>query len=296
MLIIYSFILCSILLLNMALIAIQQEKDISLEQSNTYIPVYLVLTRWICNGVTTCHVLDLLPDRTMKHYNSLIVRAGMSPILKSCDVILLKIILCLFTLIVLAYLYSLIIIEYDIFLTISLFSILVTCYLPDIWLKHRIISRQQHFMKVFPFFLDLIVLSIKAGLTLSAAIDNAITKIPRGPLQTEFSQVLLDMRKGMSRRQSLESMAQRIKLSSVTNFVCVVNELEMTGGEMGMVLSIQAQHTRTERFLRAEKLANQAPVKMLLPLIGLLFPVTMLLILLPVYIRSKDGGVFNLLF
>jgi len=176
-----------------------------------------------------------------------------------------------------------------------LISIVVYMY-PDIWLRKKIQSQREHFNQLFPFMLDLLVLSIRAGLTLTAAIDHAVTKLPTGPLKNEFTTVLLDIRTGLSRKDALYAMSDRVKLAAVANFVSVVNQVEETGGELGNVLTIQARQRRTERFLRAEKLANQAPVKILVPLIGLLFPVTLILILFPVFIKARHTGVLNMLF
>ena len=80
----------------------------------------------------------------------------------------------------------------------------------------------------------------------------------------------------------------------VTNVVASVTQAEETGGSLGDVLSDQARQRRQERFLRAEKLANQAPVKMLFPLIALLFPITFIIIGFPIVVQLIDAGAFDL--
>lgn len=83
-------------------------------------------------------------------------------------------------------------------------------------------------------------------------------------------------------------------LPAVTNFVASVVQAEQTGGSLGDVLADQARQRRQERFLRAEKLANQAPVKMLFPLIALLFPVTFIIIGFPIAIQLLEAGALSL--
>lgn len=80
------------------------------------------------------------------------------------------------------------------------------------------------------------------------------------------------------------------------NVVGVINHAEETGGELAGILLSQARQLRRERFLRAEKLANQAPMKLLLPLIGLLFPVTFLIIVFPLFMKARDSGTLAFFF
>lgn len=91
-------------------------------------------------------------------------------------------------------------------------------------------------------------------------------------------------------------MSDRVQMPAVGNFVSAINQADESGGEVGEVLSVQANQRRMERFLRAEKLANQAPVKMLLPLIGLLFPITFIIILFPILIKARDSGTLDFFF
>ncbi len=165
---------------------------------------------------------------------------------------------------------------------------------PDIWLRDVIKKREQKTSIQFPFFLDVLVLAIRAGLNFASAIAHAVERIPEGPVKTEFSRYLRETRTGLSRREALRNLSERIAIPSVANFVAVINQSEQTGGELGDLLSKQAVQRRTERFLLAEKLANQAPVKMLAPLVGLLFPITLVIILFPLLIKARDAGGFSL--
>lgn len=165
---------------------------------------------------------------------------------------------------------------------------------PDLRLREVTKQRQARFEKEFPFFLDVLVLGMKAGLNFTAALEQAVTALRTGPVRQEFSRYLRESRTGLTRRAALDRLAERVMLPAVTNFVASVVQAEQTGGSLGDVLGDQARQRRQERFLRAEKLANQAPVKMLFPLIALLFPVTFIIIGFPIVIQLLEAGVLSL--
>ena len=165
---------------------------------------------------------------------------------------------------------------------------------PDLRLREVTKRRQARFEKEFPFFLDVLVLAMKAGLNFTAALEQAVGSLPNGPVKQEFSRYLRESRAGLARRTAMDRLAARVMLPAVTNFVAAVAQAEQTGGSLGEVLADQARQRRQERFLRAEKLANQAPVKMLFPLIALLFPTTFIIIGFPIVIQLLQAGVLSL--
>ncbi|HEY6643031.1 type II secretion system F family protein [Povalibacter sp.] len=166
---------------------------------------------------------------------------------------------------------------------------------PDLWLRDTTRRRQTRFEKEFPFFLDVLVLGMKAGLTFTAAVEQSIEQLRDGPVRQEFSRYLRETRTGVTRRVALDRVAARVMIPGVTNFVASVSQAEETGGSLGDVLADQARQRRQERFLRAEKLANQAPVKMLFPLIALLFPITFIIIGFPIVIQLIESGAFDIM-
>jgi tight adherence protein C len=165
---------------------------------------------------------------------------------------------------------------------------------PDLWLRDARKRRQARFEKDFPFFLDVLVLGMRAGLTFGAAVEQAIQQSRDGPVKEEFGRYLRDTRTGIARRVALDRLAERALIPAVHNFTASVTQAEETGGSLGDVLADQARQRRQERFLRAEKLANQAPVKMLFPLIALLFPITFIIIGFPIVIQLIDSGAFDI--
>lgn len=166
---------------------------------------------------------------------------------------------------------------------------------PDIWLRDGTKKRQTRFEKEFPFFLDVLVLGMKAGLTFTSAVEQAIDQLCEGPVKQEFARYLRETRTGVARRVALDRLAARVVIPAVTNFTASVVQAEETGGSLGDVLADQARMRRQERFLRAEKLANQAPVKMLFPLIALLFPITFIIIGFPIVIQLIESGAFDIM-
>lgn len=164
----------------------------------------------------------------------------------------------------------------------------------DIWLRDAAKLRQRRIEKDLPFFLDVLVLSMKAGLAFPAALQQATTQLPDGPIKQELARLIREIRTGISRSGGLERLARRIRLASVSNFVAVVSQAEESGGSLTKALTEQARQRRRERFLRAEKLANQAPVKLLLPLVTLLFPVTFIILGFPLVKQMAQSGLFGL--
>lgn len=151
-------------------------------------------------------------------------------------------------------------------------------FYPDIWLKDKITYRRRRVAKEFPFLLDLLVLSMRAGLNYSTSLGQAISSLPNGPVKDEFGKLLREIRAGKIRRDALLDLAVRMNINSVHNFVAAINQAEETGGEIVDVLTVQAEQRRAERFNEAEAMANKAPVKMLLPMMLFLFPIVFMLV------------------
>ncbi len=164
---------------------------------------------------------------------------------------------------------------------------------PDIWIRDRIKIRHLLIEKQFPFFLELLVLAMRAGLNFSSALSHAVIRMPEGPVRQEFTHFLRDTRTGKNRRDALKALELRIDQPAVSSFISAVNQTEALGGEMGTMLITQAKQRRAERFSRAETAANQAPVKMIFPLTVFLFPITIIIVLFPLVITARDSGVMD---
>lgn len=163
-------------------------------------------------------------------------------------------------------------------------------FLPLFWLRDRIDARRRQTFKALPFMLDLITLCVESGLNLNGAIAQAVAKGPAGPLRDEFARLLRDVRAGRPRSEALRDLAGRLDMAPVTNFVSTLIQAEATGMSLGPILRAQAEQRRTERFARAEKLAMQAPVKLLFPLLFFIFPCVFTILMFPIVMKFMAAG------
>ena len=152
-------------------------------------------------------------------------------------------------------------------------------------------KRRRLVVKDLPTFLDFITMAVEAGLNLTGGIEQATLKGPAGPLSQEFNRVLRDMRSGLPRAEALKRMAERMDMSQISSFTGTLIQADRVGASLGDTLRAQAAQRREERFLRAEKLALEAPVKMMLPLVMFFFPLIFLMLGYFIYLRMKQEGI-----
>jgi tight adherence protein C len=164
------------------------------------------------------------------------------------------------------------------------------CLLPYLWLRDRIAARRRAVLRELPFTLDIVTLCVEGGLTLPNAFQQAVAKGPPGALRDELARVLRDLRAGKGREQALRSLATRLDYAATTQLVSGLIQAESLGMNLGPILRAQAEQRRVERFARAEKLAMEAPVKMLLPLIACIFPCTFLILGFPIAMKFMRMG------
>src|SRR5262249_9760906 len=120
--------------------------------------------------------------------------------------------------------------------------------------------------------LDLLTLSVEAGLDFGAAVSRVVEKGRPGALREELSAFLGEVRMGKSRADALEAMAERLGLEALPAFLAALIQADRIGSGLGRALRLQAEEFRVERFQRAERLAGEAPVKMIIPLVLFIFP------------------------
>ncbi len=161
---------------------------------------------------------------------------------------------------------------------------------PHLWLSDQIKKRQHAIARALPYNIDLLTLSVEAGLDFQAAMGTVVEKGMPGPLLEEMSILLSEIRLGKTRAEALRNMGDRIQLVEVSAFVSNLVQADKMGTSLGKVLRIQSTQMRISRTQRAEKLANEAPLKMLLPLIGCIFPTVFLVLFGPIVYRLMYGG------
>ena len=160
--------------------------------------------------------------------------------------------------------------------------------LPEFWLGSRIRKRGLEMILQLPDALDLLTISVEAGLGFDAALAKVVEKM-EGPLITEFRQALAEIRMGRTRREALRDVVSRADAQPVANFIGAIIQAEQLGVPIAKVLQIQSQQLRIERRQRAEEAAAKAPVKMLFPMVGCIFPTIFIVILGPAIVTVMGG-------
>jgi len=151
---------------------------------------------------------------------------------------------------------------------------------PVIWLGGKIKKRKENVFKALPDALDLLTISVEAGL----GFDGALSKVAEkwdNELSREFGRVLSEVRMGKVRREALKDMADRVDVPDLTSFVAAVSQAEQLGVAMTRVMRIQSEQMRTKRRQRAEEKAQMAAVKMTIPLVLLMLPALIVVIIGP---------------
>jgi len=162
---------------------------------------------------------------------------------------------------------------------------------PIIWLGGKIKKRKANIVKALPDALDLLTISVEAGL----GFDGALAKVTEkwdNELSREFGRVLSEIRMGKLRREALRDLADRAEVPDLTNFIAAVIQADQLGVAMTRVLRVQSDQMRTKRRQRAEEKAQMAPVKMTIPLVLLIFPSLLVVILGPAV--PKIAGAFGI--
>jgi tight adherence protein C len=180
-------------------------------------------------------------------------------------------------------------------LGISVIFMLIGFAFPNLWLSGRISSRQKSVFRAMPDALDLLTISVEAGLGFDAAMAKVHEKWIN-ELALEFGRVIQEIRLGKLRRDALRDMADRLGVNEMTSFVAAVIQSEQLGVSMAKVLRIQSDQMRVRRRQMAEEEAHKAPIKMVFPIALLIFPSILIILLGPaamLLLASPLGGIIG---
>jgi tight adherence protein C len=162
-------------------------------------------------------------------------------------------------------------------------------YLPIMWLGSLIGKRQTEIVRSLPDALDLLTICVEAGLGFDAAIAKVADKWDN-ELSLAFTRVLQEIQLGKLRREALRSMADSVEVADVSSFIAAVIQADTLGVSISKVLRIQSDQMRVRRRQRAEELARQAPLKMMIPIATLIFPSLFIVLLGPAALTLKNSA------
>ncbi|MDH7480976.1 MAG: type II secretion system F family protein [Armatimonadota bacterium] len=166
--------------------------------------------------------------------------------------------------------------------------------LPDYLLQRAINNRQTQIRKVLADTLDLLTVSVEAGLGLDGAMQKVTEKL-HNPLSDEMTRALQEIRIGKMRMEALRDMARRVKVTELSSFVTAICQADQLGVSIAKVLRVQGDTLRTQRSQRAREAAAKLPVKMLFPLVFFIFPALFVVVAGPAFIQifRQLGGVIG---
>lgn len=168
-------------------------------------------------------------------------------------------------------------------LFVLLFAVL-GLYGPEAIITRRIDERKKGIEKDLPDVIDLLVISVEAGLGFEAALGRVVQNVP-GELSDEFSRMLQETRVGVSRHEAMKSLADRTDVDDLNSFILSMNQADAFGVSIARMLRVQADEIRVRRRQRAQERAFAAPVKMVFPLVLCIFPSIFVVLLGPAIIQ-----------
>ncbi len=166
--------------------------------------------------------------------------------------------------------------------------VLVLVLGPDSWLNRKVADRQHEIQITLPDVMDLLVISVEAGLGFEQAIDRVVNSVP-GPLSDEFSRMLGETRAGASRADAMRAMDDRCNVPELRSFVMAIIQADQFGVSIGRVLRGQADEMRIKRRQLAQERAQKAPVKMLIPMVFCIFPALFVVVIGPAIMNIRES-------
>lgn len=161
--------------------------------------------------------------------------------------------------------------------------------LPEMWLTRAIAKRHLSIQRSLPFVLDLLTLSVEAGMDFISALQRNCKSRRMDPLNEELLRMTKEIQVGLPRREALAEMAERVRQADLKSVAFALIQADELGVSVGTILRIQSEQMRSKRFDRAERLAAQAPVKMLGPLMLFIFPAVFIILLGPILMQAMKG-------
>jgi len=176
-------------------------------------------------------------------------------------------------------------------LTLTLLGVFLLYMYPVFWLKQARAARHRSIQRALPFVLDLLTLSVEAGMDFMSALQRNCERRKLDALNEELIRMIREIQLGTPRRIALANMSKRVDLADLRSVTYSLIQADELGVSIGAILRIQADQMRQRRFDRAERLANEAPVKLLFPLMLFIFPCVFIILLGPI-LQEAVGRLF----
>lgn len=233
----------------------------------------------------------LTPRRMEENYRKVLLQAGQSERMTPVRLLLFQVLLSLTVTALVVFVSPYAGVRVDPLLILVL-AVILFLY-PFIRFNSMATLRQTKIRKQLPDFLDMLYISVEAGLSFDAAMKQTARKM-RGPLSQEVIRAMDDITKGRDREEALRSIGQRSQVEEVNSFITAVIQSEMLGSNIANMLKIQARVMREKRRQRAAEDAQKMPLKMLFPMVLFMFPALFIVLLGPAMINIIDviGGGF----
>lgn len=167
-------------------------------------------------------------------------------------------------------------------------AIAVCFFLPDLWLNQKIAARKKAIRLALPDTLDLLTISVEAGLGFDAALQKVVRNTA-GQLSEEFYRLLQEVQLGTARNEAFRNLGERTQVDELSSFILAMLQAEVFGISIGKVLRVQSRELRIKRRQRAEEMAQKAPVKIIFPLVTCIFPAILVVIMGPAVIQIYES-------
>ncbi|MFH1468797.1 MAG: type II secretion system F family protein [Pseudomonadota bacterium] len=163
-------------------------------------------------------------------------------------------------------------------------------FFPEIWIRGEVKRRQEEIRRNLPYVMDLLTLSVEAGLDFVAGLHKVVEKAKAGPLVEELAFFLREIQIGASRQQALRNLGYRCNMAEISSFSALLIQADILGASIGPVLRAQSDLIRTQRYQRAERQGAQAAQKILFPLILCIMPAVFVVIFGPIVLNFVYGS------
>ena len=150
-------------------------------------------------------------------------------------------------------------------------------YVPDVWLRSRVSTRQLEIRRTLPDMLDMLTISVEAGMGFDAAVARIVGSRP-GALSEEFGRMLKEIQSGLARREAMRGLAERTQVPELNTFIMSMIQADVFGVSVSNVLRSQSRDMRVKRRQFAEEMAQKAPVKIVFPLVLCILPATLIVV------------------